>query len=705
MTDLISIIIPFYNSGELILQTINSVFKQTYKQLEVILVNDGSTDNSREIIEKVIKNDSRFKIIDINNSGPALARIEGLKKSSGRFIFFLDSDDLIHERAIEVLYEQAIKHNCDVAIANFVSFSGNDYSINLTLQNTFEALSKDDLIREIAVCKRTQNFLWGKLFKRSVLDISAFDRSKKLGEDIATLFKIFNLCESGVFVSGSPLVFYRKNKNSLSHKINYDKLNNYCDALIEKTTFIKEKYYKYFNLTFDYNLDFYLLVLLNYDMSQISHLISIKNFIKETSKGITKKIKCFIAFHPCLARKLLKKGNIEEAKDKKRIAIINTYNTMSTGRVAKSIASGVSNEYYSKLFYGRCYDKNDADSIYFGSNKLRNFIENVYVKLTGKIGLSHKKNTRKLISQLDSFKPDIIHLHNIHGNFLNYEMLFDYIKDKPVVITMHDCFWLTGRCAHFLTKNTNCQEWKNECKKCPFKNLYMGTLIFDRAHEQYLLKQKFYKECKNLTFVSLSNWQKNLFENFENLKLIPNGFNFNYDVLKKKQNSKITIIGVSQNWTQAKGIEDFNFLAENLDDNKFDIILIGKPKKGIEVNKKIKMLGLLPNDKTIELISKSDIFVNPTYVDTFPTVLIEALYCKTPIISYDVGGCSDIVGNCGVTIERGNKNALLLAINQFNVNDVDFNKINKQYLKFSKQAMIKKYLLLYNEVLELKTKN
>lgn len=702
MSDLISIIVPFFNSKEFILETVDSIRCQTFKKFEVIFVNDGSTDHSRDLVVKATKNDDRFKIIDITNSGPAIARIEGLKKSTGDFVFFLDSDDLIHERALETLYNQIQRNNCDVAIANYTSFYSKNYQINTTLQNTCVSLSKSELIDELSTCKRIQNFLWGKLFKRDVLHISDFDISKKLGEDIATTYKIFDRCDSGVFVSGSPLVFYRKSKNSLSHRINYSKLNDYCDALVAKTSFIKEKYPEYFKFTFDYNLDFYLLVVKNYDMSLVTNIPIIKGFLKETAKSLIKKIKLYIAFCPRIVRKIFKENSNIGLDDKKRIAVINTYNSMSTGRVAKSIAVGVSDVYYCKLFYGRCYDKNDGDSVFFGSSRLRNLIENVFVKITGKIGGFHKKNTKRLIKYLEDFKPDIIHLHNIHGNFLNYEMLFNYIKDKPVVVTMHDCFWLTGRCAHFLTKATNCQEWKNECNKCKFKNLYMKTLIFDRAHEQYALKQKFFNECKNLTLVCLSNWQQNLFSNFHNTRLIPNGFDFQYDVSKQK-NKKITIVGVSQNWTKEKGIEDFNYLSKNLDQDKYRIILIGKRKNGISVDKNINMLGIMPNKRTIELISKSDIFVNPTYVDTFPTVLIESLYCRTPIITYDVGGCRDIVGECGQIIERGNLVSLLKAIKEFNPKDFDCIKINEQYVKFSKKSMILKYRCLYDEVIESKT--
>lgn len=699
MERLVSIIVPFYNVGESIIPTINSIQNQTYRNIEVILIDDGSDDCSANIIAQIIKNDRRFKVIRTINSGPAKARVVGLQYSTGDYIYFCDSDDLIHVKAIEILVDYIEKEKADVAIANYKVFINETIDINCPVKNTSINISKNELMREISQCCRIQNFLWGKLFSRNILFIDDFDQNKIMGEDIATLYKIFDRVNLSVFIEGNPLVYYHRVSTSLSQNLSYKKLNDYCDALNEKTEFIKVNFNSFFHLTFNYNIDFWLLIISKYDISRIKNIRLLKNNLYNSCTGIANRIKLFIAMHPILYRKLFNKKQNTDNMSKKKIAVINTYNSMSTGRVAKTISDSVSKEFTSKLFYGRCYDKWDGDSIYIGGSRILNLINNIYVKLSGNIGGSHKRNTKRLIKQLNKFNPNIIHLHNIHGNYLNYKMLFEYLKDKKVVVTMHDCFWLTGRCAHFITKKVNCSEWKNECLKCRYKNIYMKTIFFDKAHKQYKLKQKFINECNSLIFVSLSNWQSNLFKDFENVYQIPNGFDFtsiNDKVIKN--NGKIRLIGISQNWTDSKGLDDFKFLSKTLDKNKYEIVLIGKNKKKRKICN-ISFLGTLDNKKVIDEISKSDIFVNPTYVDTFPTVLIEALSCNKPIITYDVGGCKDIVGDCGVYVERGNKFELFNAILSFDFAKISMEQIKKQRELFTVEAMCKGYLRIYNDLI------
>lgn len=698
MNKKVSIIIPFYNVGNSICKTIKSVKEQTYQNIEVMLVNDGSTDNSESVVNSLMFGDSRFNIIKIDNSGPARARVIGLNNCSGDYLFFLDADDVLHKRAIEIMVENAEQYFSDVVVCNYETFS-TDVPISDSQNVSSSILSHEMLMSELAVCKRIQNFIWGKLFRKEIISTNDFDQSKRLGEDISTMFKIFKKCNSGLFIEGQPLVFYKQSQNSLSHRLTYSKINDYCDALIEKTDFYCSNYKQLYSLTFNANLDFWLLVILNYDLRRVYNISSLKKHINQTCHGFKNKIKLFIANHPGLAKKILKKSirKKEHLSSKKKIAVINTYNRMSTGNVAKSIMDGINLEYDSKLFYGRCKDKWDNESVYIGGCRLLNFLNNMYVKLTGKIGGAHKRATKRLIKKLDEYRPDIIHLHNIHGNFLNYKMLFCYLKDKRVVVTMHDCFWLTGRCAHFISESSVCDEWKNGCRKCPHKDFYMATLFFDRAKKQFELKQKFFAECKNLSLVALSNWQKELFHD-DKVRLIHNGFDYSVPN-PLKNNSKITIVGVSQVWNKSKGALDFNYLVDNLDLNKYEIVLVGKKAKKVKLDERIKLLGPLSEQETKKVIGEADIFVNPTYVDTFPTVLIEALCCGIPPISYDVGGCRDIVGDAGILVPRGDKNALLDAINDINLYHFSRDNILIRAKLFKREKMVDNYLKLFSEVL------
>ena len=698
MNNLVSIIVPFFNAEKTLSDTLKCLERQTFQQIEIILVNDGSNDKSSDIAASFCIKDMRFKLFNTSNFGPGCARKFGLQKASGDYIFFLDSDDLIHGKTIEILLSELLKVNCDVSIARYETFVDCPHQKkDIVLQPTF--LKHDDLIKEISLCGRIQNFFWGKLFRRNILFLEDFDQNKLLGEDITSMIKIFDKCSSGVFIDGTPLVFYKQNPLSLSKKLSYKKLNNYCDALLEKTDFIKNKYPEFYFLTFNSNIDFWFLIEQKYDLNRIQNIALLKHHIDKTSSGLRRKFKLFVANHPNFAHKLFKNKKDSSDKPHKRIAVINTYNRMSTGNVAKSIMDGVNNEYETKLFYGRCHDKWDNDSIFVGGSKIYNFVNNVFVKVTGKIGGKHRHSTKSLIKQLNDFNPDIIHLHNIHGNFLNYKMLFKYLKNKKVVVTMHDCFWLTGRCVHFIDDKVVCDLWKSGCIKCPHKKLYMATLCFDKAKQIFDLKQGFLKKCTNLKLVALSQWQKDLFEG-RDVQLIPNGFDIKTDFVKKNNESnRLSIIGVSQVWTNSKGLTDFNYLADKLDPEKFSITLIGKRGKRMSIHKNIRLIENISKTDLLKLVTNSDIFVNPTYVDTFPTVLIESLACGTPIISYDVGGCKDIVGSSGFLIPRGNVGELLKHIISFRKSDFDSKQIQEHSKMFSKQIMVDRYRELYKEIL------
>ena len=210
MNNLVSIIVPFFNAEKTLLDTLECLERQTYQQIEIVLVNDGSKDKSSDIAASFCTKDLRFKLFNTSNLGPGHARKFGLQKASGDYIFFLDSDDLIHEKTIEILLDELLKSNCDVSIAKYETFIDcPQQKTDIVSQPIF--LDHNDLIKEISFCGRIQNFFWGKLFRRNILFLEDFDQNKLLGEDITSMIKIFDKCSSGVFIDGTPLVFYRQN--------------------------------------------------------------------------------------------------------------------------------------------------------------------------------------------------------------------------------------------------------------------------------------------------------------------------------------------------------------------------------------------------------------------------------------------------------------------------------------------------------------
>jgi len=389
----------------------------------------------------------------------------------------------------------------------------------------------------------------------------------------------------------------------------------------------------------------------------------------------------------------------------KKVAVINTYNRLSTGNLAKTIMSAAERAgLTTKLFYGRLKDDEDQKSYYFGTNKYVNFLNNAYVKLSGNIGRAHYFETKALIKKLKEFEPDIVHLHNIGGNCLNYNLLFNYLRDKKVIVTMHDCFWLTGRCHHFTYSQQSCDNWKNGCGNCKHLDYYMKSYFFDKSKTLFKLKRSFINSCRNLKLVCISKWQKGFFDVSgipnEKIELIYNGIDCSETNASKESSKLIKLIFVSSYLTKDKGIDEINKISSNLDPSKFGLEVVGKLPKKITLDGNIHYSGELSHNEVVKHIANSDVFVYPTHADTLPSVLIESLLVGTPIITYDVGGCSDIVQHDGDVIKYGDLNTFINAINDFDLSKYNREEISKRAKsRFNVKDMTDKYLSLYSEAL------
>lgn len=292
--------------------------------------------------------------------------------------------------------------------------------------------------------------------------------------------------------------------------------------------------------------------------------------------------------------------------------------------------------------------------------------------------LASKSATKKLVSQIEKINPQIIHLHNIHGYYLNTEILFSFLKKKnmPVVWTLHDCWPITGHCVHF--DFTGCEKWKTECSRCPQKTIYPASYLIDRSEKNFNQKKDLFSSLTNITLVPVSNWLENILkESFLRntpVKVIHNGINteifqtiIDRTIFEKyKLADKFIILGVASIWNARKGLVDFIELSERLS-SKFQIILIGLTKNQIKSLPR-NMLGIEKTENVqqlVELYSGSDLFLNPTYEDNFPTTNLEAMACGTPVITYRTGGSPEAIsGNTGIVVEKGDLNGIISAIGQ-----------------------------------------
>jgi len=270
-------------------------------------------------------------------------------------------------------------------------------------------------------------------------------------------------------------------------------------------------------------------------------------------------------------------------------------------------------------------------------------------------GFGSKKATKKFLKIVEEINPDIIHLHNIHGYYLNIEVLFDFLKsfDKPVVWTLHDCWAFTGHCSYFTY--AKCERWKTGCYSCPEKKSYPRSVIFDNSKSNYARKKKAFTGAKNMTLVTPSQWLAGLVkESFLGdypVQVIPNGidtevFKPTPSDFKKRYglDGKFLILGVANVWEKRKGFDYFLDLSKYLSDDEI-IVLVGLSDERIK-NLPNNIIGIKRTNSAKELAeiyTAADVFFNPTLEDNYPTVNLEAQACGTYVITFDSGGAKETI--------------------------------------------------------------
>lgn len=400
---------------------------------------------------------------------------------------------------------------------------------------------------------------------------------------------------------------------------------------------------------------------------------------------------------------------MERRSDQSVLLQINECLNFSTGKIAQSIGDAAIIQGWESwiAFSAREPLCNSASHIIkVGSifNSYTHYAENY---LFDREGLSSRNATNKLIKQIKEIKPDIIQLHNIHDHWLNYELLFEYLNltDIQVVWTFHDCWAFTGHCFHFVTKG--CEKWKTECFNCPLKKEYPKTLS-DRSRSNFRLKKALFSRNKNLTIVACSKWMAELvhqsFLKNKRIEIIHNGIDL--DVFKPKEGKNRScvykVLAVSNVWNKEKGLHDILVLRKQLPlDVHITIVGLSREQHSFLPEGILGVSRTQDVDELVKLYNESDVFINPTYADTFPTVNIEALACGIPVITYRTGGSPEIVDKeTGIVVEQGNIGALKDAILQLRDNPLSSEACRKRAVAcFDKQKCFDNYLKLYSFLL------
>ena len=270
---LISVIVPIFKVEKYLKKCIESIINQTYSNLQIILIDDGSPDKCGKICEKYAAKDNRIQVVHKENGGLSDARNVGISIAKGEYIGFVDSDDYLENNMYEYLFNLLNLHNADVSICNFYNVIEGKQKVN-NIDDGIKIYNKVDILKEILLDETIQSYAWNKLYKKSLFNNIKYPVGKTY-EDIGTTFYILENCNK-VAVTGKPLYNYVKRKNSIVNVISEKTIIDYIELVIERYKYINENYSELEN----YN-NKYLLKILKTAYTDISKLVTISSDLQE----------------------------------------------------------------------------------------------------------------------------------------------------------------------------------------------------------------------------------------------------------------------------------------------------------------------------------------------------------------------------------------------------------------------------------------
>ncbi len=398
-----------------------------------------------------------------------------------------------------------------------------------------------------------------------------------------------------------------------------------------------------------------------------------------------------------------------------KLVQINTVCNTSTGQIMHDIQTAAEKKGYETVsFVGRRKVYSDVKCEKFG-NPFSFWIHVVLNTLFDCQGHGSYFVTRRLIKRLREEKPDMIHLHNLHGYYLNLPLLFRYINQEyqgKVFWTFHDCWPFTGHCAYFTM--AGCGRWENGCERCPQKKSYPVSLVMDRAQKNYMEKREMFSRVKNLTIITPSEWMRGLvassFLKDKETVVVNNGIDTEIfrpcDDLKEIgrvlrrhaiPTGKKILLGVAGIWEKRKGLKTFEELAACLPE-EYVIVLVGLTKS--QIGKLVPgIVGIERTENKRELAAlytAADVFINPSKEESFSLVTVEAMACGTPVIVLGTSAVRELVGEgCGVVLDKDRVAEYRKAIEKIEADEPDRRKIAEHGSRYKRQSMTDKILKLY----------
>lgn len=355
--------------------------------------------------------------------------------------------------------------------------------------------------------------------------------------------------------------------------------------------------------------------------------------------------------------------------------------------------------------------------------RIGNFVDHKFhalmTRITGKQGYFSYFPTLKFLKYLDKTKPDIVHLHNLHSNYINLKLLFNYLskKDIATVITLHDCWFYTGGCFHYTA--IGCNKWEKECGNCPKRKLDLQSLFFDPSKKIHRDREKLLLKIPHLYITGVSNWiteeaTKGFLKNTSSFT-IRNGIDLSVfkptpSKLREHLNlkDKKIMLGPASKWLLPINKETLDFFIKNMRKDEI-LLLYGSSQYDISPSENVKFYGYTKNRSELaSLYSIADVFVNPTREDSLSLINIEAQACGVPVVTYDATAPKETVdGINGCAVSVGNYKELLAKSKKFlfhnKYQDLELKKFVKDNFEINNNYL--KYLELYKLIENLSKKS
>lgn len=371
--------------------------------------------------------------------------------------------------------------------------------------------------------------------------------------------------------------------------------------------------------------------------------------------------------------------------ENRRVMLVNTVvGTGSVGRLVEGLYNTLeSNGYDCMVAYGRGDAPEGMKAYRIGQN-LDVYIHGGLSRITDRHGFYSGHATSEFIDVIEEFNPDIIHLHNVHGYYLNIKLLFEYLKTTNIRIiwTLHDCWTFTGHCSHF--EYIGCMKWMNGCHSCEQLDEYPKSFGKDNSERNYREKKELFTQLKDVTLVTPSEWlagrvAQSYMGQYHTV-VVPTGIDLDmFHPIAEERNSdnlifrlrnnlnlrnKNVILGVANPWRERKGLSQFVKLSKVLNERNVIVLLGLNDSQLNELPENIIGIGHTDSvEELAALYSMADIYVNLTLEDTFPTTNIEALACGTPVVTYRSGGSAESIDDtCGISVERNSVQGVVAAI-------------------------------------------